>query len=729
VAAPFLVGPYTGELAPQFRAPDCLARLAALPELLTLPSARLVASGRNRNIRIDLPVDGRSEAVIVKAFGKQFWFKDAHDLRYGSKARRSWLAATHLARHGVGTPPPIGYLERWQGKRLRESYFLSAYRHEVESFREALLTLYHEIPECERFMALLECVATGARHMHDAGFLHNDLGNQNVLLVPDGPGRWRDFQVIDLNRGRVRRELSLRERGRDLSRLSLPSHLLRLLIMLYWNGNPPAALLRWERAHRWLYSLHSGTRGWRHPIREARNRRQAAAESERQRYPAPRDMWIWDERSGQPISALLGRDRRHEYPLSRSTRMVCDTLKAAPSIWREYRRLLDGTFRQPVILSGRIGMTIEPSPASRDREIDMLAALGRIPALVRFYHHDSAAQRRWRAQLVRDVCRAGHPVAIALVQDRKAVRDPAAWRAFAEEVLEGAGDVIEWVEVGSNVNRSKWGIWDFRELRSLYAPVAELCARFPAVRFMGPGAIDFEYPFVVSALREWPAGVPLSALSHHLYVDRRGAPENYQGRFSSVEKFALARAIARCTPACDDRLIISEVNWPLAGTGVYSPIRAPYVPPGHHGSDGGVSESLYGDYLVRYLCLALGSGMVERVYWWRLVARGFGLVDDSDPAALRPGPAYAMLRAFLELLGESTLFDARLPARRRERHGRYRFAFRRPDGEIVVLTYAHGPELPFPSDETFGRAEDAFGRPLARPPERLTGQPVYLRAG
>jgi hypothetical protein len=223
--------------------------------------------------------------------------------------------------------------------------------------------------------------------------------------------------------------------------------------------------------------------------------------------------------------------------------------------------------------------------------------------------------------------------------------------------------------------------------------------------------------------------VPLSALSHHLYVDRRGAPENYQGRFSSVEKFALARAIARCTPACDDRLIISEVNWPLAGTGVYSPIRAPYVPPGHHGSDGGVSESLYGDYLVRYLCLALGSGMVERVYWWRLAARGFGLVDDCDPAALRPRPAYAMLRAFLGLLGESTLVDAQLPARRGDRHGRYRFAFRRPDGEIVVLTYAHGPELPFPSDETFGRAEDAFGRPFPHTPERLTGQPVYLRAG
>ena len=147
------------------------------------------------------------------------------------------------------------------------------------------------------------------------------------------------------------------------------------------------------------------------------------------------------------------------------------------------------------------------------------------------------------------------------------------------------------------------------------------------------------------------------------------------------------------------------------------------------GANAGVSEGEYGDYLLRYLCLALGPGLVERVYWWRLVARGFGLVDDADPAALRPRPAYAMLRNFIAVLGDSTLIGAQLPPRSGLRHGRYRLAFRRADGEIVVFTYAHGPALPFPSEERCSQVQDAFGQPLEPVPVRLTGHPVYLRGG
>ena len=264
-------------------------------------------------------------------------------------------------------------------------------------------------------------------------------------------------------------------------------------------------------------------------------------------------------------------------------------------------------------------------------------------------------------------------------------------------------------------------------LGSLYAPLPELHARYPALRFTGPAMIDFEYPGLFPALREWPAGVPLAALSHHLYVDRRGAPENPQNGFGAPEKFALGRAIARASPQCADRFIVSEVNWPLHGTGAHAPIHAPYFPPWRHAGDAGVSEDQYADYLLRYLCHALGSGMVERVYWWRLVARGYGLVDDADPAALRPRPAYTMLRTFLHLLGDSTFVAARLAAPGGQRHGRYRFAFRRTDGETVALTYAHGPHLLFPADEPHDRAEDAFGRPLAGAPAQLTGRPVFLR--
>jgi hypothetical protein len=85
-----------------------------------------------------------------------------------------------------------------------------------------------------------------------------------------------------------------------------------------------------------------------------------------------------------------------------------------------------------------------------------------------------------------------------------------------------------------------------------------------------------------------------------------------------------------------------------------------------------------------------------------------------------------MLRTFLQVLGESTFVDARLPAPGARALGRYRFSFRRPDGETVVFTYANGPALPFPAEERFERAEDVLGARIDKP-QQLTGRPIYLR--
>jgi lipopolysaccharide kinase (Kdo/WaaP) family protein len=543
-----LAGRYAGELAQAYRSPELLALLADLPALLAAPAARLIATGRNRNIRIELPAGGRRVPVMVKAFGTQSLLRDLRDRRRGSKAQRTWQAAAHLAAHGAGTPRPIGYLERWEGGRLRESYYLAEYQDGAATLREALLELFDARPPlAARFVQLLECVAAGVRRMHDAGFVHNDLGNQNVLLHSAGPAAWRDFMVVDLNRGRLRRSLGLRQRGRDLSRLELPSDLQQMLVEMYWRGVPPRALLRSARLYRRLYGLQVLKRrllqALRGGVRDA---------SERD-YPAPRELWIWDEPTAQPISALLRRDRARLFPLSRYRRVLVDGLRAAPGVWREYRALRRETYAHPVQFAGRVGLALEPTPATRGQELALLAGLGPVPALVRFYHHDGEAARAYRADLVHDLHRAGHAVSVALVQDRRALREPASWRAFAREVLERIAPVVQEVEVGHAINRVKWGVWRFEELRALYAPLPDLQSRFPALRFTGPAAIDFEYPAVFPALREWPRAVPLAALSHHLYVDRRGAPENPQDGFGAPEKFALGRAVARAAPGCADR--------------------------------------------------------------------------------------------------------------------------------------------------------------------------------
>src|SRR5690606_2188459 len=142
------------------------------------------------------------------------------------------------------------------------------------------------------------------------------------------------------------------------------------------------------------------------------------------------------------------------------------------------------------------------------------------------------------------------------------------------------------------------------------------------------------------------------ALSHLLYVDRRGAPENKQGRFSTLEKCALLKALAQWSDHCADKVIVSEVNWPVKYTGIWSPIGCPYEAPKWRREEPGESEDDYANFMLRYLVISLCSGHVEQAFWWRLSAHGYGLVDDLDN--FRTRPAYSASAFFMKLIGEAT---------------------------------------------------------------------------
>ena len=182
---------------------------------------------------------------------------------------------------------------------------------------------------------------------------------------------------------------------------------------------------------------------------------------------------------------------------------------------------------------------------------------------------------------------------------------------------------------GHAINRLGAG---FREYRQLLQPVHACSIQYPKPKSPAPPALILS---PTSSARSWhPRRAAPHALSHHLR-NRRGAPENPQGPFDTVAKCALLRAYARAYGLTEDRILISEVNWPLLGTGVWSPVNSPYETRDPRQNDPSVSEADYAAFMARYLLLTLASGHVARVYWWRLVARGFGLIDDTDPAAWR----------------------------------------------------------------------------------------------
>jgi len=193
---------------------------------------------------------------------------------------------------------------------------------------------------------------------------------------------------------------------------------------------------------------------------------------------------------------------------------------------------------------------------------------------VRFYRHESEKEWAFTAEAVRRLNRAGVRVAVALVQDRQAVLRQDLWRAFLETVLAGVAGSVDRVEIGHAVNRVKWGIWSLAEHRRLLETAAGVAARSRR-GVHGPAAIDFEYPFLMAALKRSRRPAVRRAVAPPVRGPPRRAGEPQNG-FSALEVRAGARyrSLGSC---CEDRLVVSEVNWPIKGTGVYSPVGSPRV--------------------------------------------------------------------------------------------------------------------------------------------------------
>ncbi|HMO03624.1 MAG TPA: lipopolysaccharide kinase InaA family protein [Kiritimatiellia bacterium] len=716
---PYRSSPLTGALYAGWTwRPEEQAALEQVSDWLAAGDG-LASLGRHALATHTITIGGVPVSVAIKSFARGSWWRDRDFARRGSKARRSFDTAVRLDQRGVGTPKPIAYLDRWEGGRLLASYYLCAYEEGITSFRDELNRLYREDPLCRRIMELMETVALAVADLHDAGVCHRDLGNQNILLRRDGPDAWKDVRFIDLNRAQLADELTLDQRARDLSRIDLPSDFFRVFKCMYFrHQHPPRAFSELEARYRRRFALHTASRRYRHPIREARQRKKDALLPE---VPRGRELWVWDDRSVQAVSTMLSRERHAYYPAANNFYVARGLFKALGPVWSRYRDLRDAAFRREVALEHRIGVAIGTAPGAEASERPWLEAIGRVPVLVRLYRHERDAVNEAALAEARHLHGLGHRVMAALVQDRAAVRDPAVWCAFLDRNLPALSGLADVVEVGHAVNRVKWGVWDVREYRRLLDPVIER-ARALNLSLSGPAAIDFEYHTLAGLLDQLPREGLFDALSHHLYVDRRGAPENRQGPFSAVEKFALAKAIAAWSPAVrGDRLIVSEVNWPILGTGPFSPVNSPYIIPGSHANDPSVDEQAYANYLVRYLALALCSGLVDAVYWWRLAAHGFGLVD-NHATPWRARPAHAALVNLVRHAGRAVFLEKMASP-----DGVWLLRFRGADGRGFALAWAHPKPVYFTPPFRCAAILDRDGRELARSTGiTLDAKPCYF---
>jgi hypothetical protein len=462
----------------------------------------------------------------------------------------------------------------------------------------------------------------------------------NLLLRFEG-GDEPDIVLVDLNRARVGKPLRALDRLRDLCRLEIADGALRRLFLDAYEGAPPSAVRRgvYEFLSRSFMAKNPLKRRLRAPFEALLRPFQPAKRPPPHLLPAGegtplREAVVWDPLTEQPFHHA-GRARRN-----------WERMKDLPAFGREAGTVLASLPRAvaahrrgaPAGAPGRLGIGLAHGTTPDPALMGFLEGLGTRRVLLRLNAWEPLDGPE---ALARELHARGFELGFAVAQNRDLVREPARWDAAIEAVAARFLPMGATVQVGQAINRSKWGFWTRQEYLALAGRAAAILRRHaPAVRLLGPAVIDFEPAALLGALNLPAPGLRFDAVSCLLYVDRRGAPENTQFGLDLQGKVRWFDAIARASRnAPGRRLWITETNWPLRA-GPHSPA----------GRGVAVDEEAQADYLPRYALLALATGAVERIYWWQLAARGYGLLDVLPDGTLKERPSYRAFRTLARVL-------------------------------------------------------------------------------
>ena len=122
LAVPFNSESFQGAIASDFYSEELVKNLSKIMSLLSSPQAIKLSKGADYVVKCPMQIKGQDELVAIKVFKRQSIWKDWYDFKHKSKAERSFNAANFLQTHQIGTPAPIAFLDKWQGKRLIENF-------------------------------------------------------------------------------------------------------------------------------------------------------------------------------------------------------------------------------------------------------------------------------------------------------------------------------------------------------------------------------------------------------------------------------------------------------------------------------------------------------------------------------------------------------------------------------------------------------------------------------
>jgi len=234
----------------------------------------------------------------------------------------------------------------------------------------------------------------------------------------------------------------------------------------------------------------------------------------------------------------------------------------------------------------------------------------------------------------------GCEITVNILQDRPHIEHKMMLQESLTNIFIAFKGISKNFQIGNAINRLKWGFASVQEYLDFYEVAYNIKRNsFKEYNLIGPSVIDFEYHYTIRALFS-KYTIYFDKVSALLYVDRRGAPENTQLiSYDTSKKIDLLYAIASLSKRSSNKLIISEVNWPISNTKPYAPTSEQEC----------VSLETYACYMLRYYLLALGTKKVETVFWHQLIAPGYGLIDNRDGIKKREAfNVYKTMIAFLQ---------------------------------------------------------------------------------
>lgn len=414
----------------------------------------------------------------------------------------------------------------------------------------------------------------------------------------------------------------------------------------------------------------------------------------------------WNPYADQPHNVASKKDRfwyHFRFAPGYFSLLTSNFRKAVPvlSRYRKYKRSL---YTAPVSLCHPIGVSVSPGKQKNDQVLDGLNELGVRNTLVRIPSWERNNLDDYK-NFAGELKERGLDILFCLLQRREDVQNPKAWELFLAEAFSQLKPYGSFFEIGHAWNRTKWGVWDYREYLRLAEPSVTL-AKTHEVKIIGPAVIDFEFHLYPAVLKK----IPFDQISSLLYVDRMGAPENTQFGWDTPKKIALLKAVLDSCLSEEQNIWITEMNWPIAGTGKYSPAVGRM----------NVSEEEQADYLVRYFVLSLATGFVDRIYWWQLVAPGYGLVDSRQPE-WRKRPSFFAMKALIDRLEGSSFL------KRTHHSGALMFMFRKEKKEFAVC-WTRGTSVEHPFARPVGKVESREGDevPITENRVRIGPSPQYV---